>query len=226
MSNIDNLMNKYVRSVGSKKAEDLKKLSEVDVPPKTSRVPVRAACLSIIACIVIVILFAFPRKQDVTLDAIDSTMIYIESGTDGEIGGANIGNQDIKSYLNDKSFSSFVKNILIPQINGIPADAFILKYKNRQIGVRINVDDFLILPGVNYVDAYYIDKNYHVQDFDSYLNLEGKTSYNGYEVLYETSDNTCLLYFENQDVYCCMQIKLLDSAQNIDVSEILKIIFK
>ena len=226
MNSIDNLMNKYVKSVGNKKNEDFKKLSEVDVPPKPSRAPVKADCLSIIACTILLIVFTFPRKQYVQLDAVDSTKIYVESGTDTEIGAAGIGNQDIKSYLNDKSFSSFVKDILIPQMNGIPADTFILKCKNRQIGIRINVDDFLILPGINCVEVYYIDKNYYIQDFDSYFSLEDKTTYNGYEVLYEINDNACLLYFENSNVYCCMQIKLSDSAKNIDVSEILKIIFK
>ena len=225
MNSIDNLMNKYVKSFGNKKTEDLKKLSNVDVPPKPNYAPVKAICLSIVFCTILLILFTFPQKQTVPLTAIDSSKISVEHNANGDANGAGVSNHDIKSYLNDKKFHSFTKNIIIPKMDGIPAEAYALKHKNKQIGIRITVDDFLILPGITYVDAYYISKNYQITDFDNYLVLGNKSSYSSYEVFYEINNNVYFLYFESQDVYCCMQIRLSDLNKNVDVSEILKVIF-
>lgn len=238
MKDMDNIMKKYVSSFSADKEKDLQKLRSVSVPPKSYSYLLKAACILLSVCAVMLIIILTPntsvtpdtQKPILTLSDISTEAIKekppVSSGGNLEIMGPQ--KYDVESYMYDERFSEFIKGVPTPKLKIQSAKVDVLCYREAQIGVRVKVDNFLILPGVTAVDAYYIDKDYIISDFEEFKELNSITEYMEYEIFYEIKDTSCLIFFEGEDVYCFASVELMSvtSDKNLEISKILDIIFK
>lgn len=227
MKNMDDIMQDYVKSVTSNKDKDLARIRSCTPPERNTNASLKIASSFIILFIICTAIFASAKPKIINLSNV--VIVSVEKNEKpssmGEMQTSGSNKYDIESYLQDETFANFAEEVMIPKMDNFSADVALLNYKNKQIGVKINVHDFIILPGIKDIDAYYINNKYIISELESYSQLENIIEYNGYDIAYTLNSEDCYLYYESENKYCCMQIKLINFNKETNIIEILDIIF-
>ena len=232
IKNFDRIMNEYVRASCCKKDRDLNKLKKSGdiVRTKASAKLRYAVCicsLSLVFFVTFLLCIYKNTANDVYLSEMNSVVVAeFAADISNDYFSGNIISSTMGDCLklNEDSVMDLLESVMLPRANA--SEIIISKMtendeRDKTVGVYARLKP--LDTDISNIAAYYFSDEYDVKELSIYKKLDGSLVFNEYDISYKILNNgneqTCLIYFENGEVFCCLEVI---SKNNIDIFELLK----